>query len=483
MASDENVTSPAIYVSLLDQFVEAGIYDKEDNPDFAGDPLYAYLMSMMRDPWLRSRVLKDSVQSAVFYNITLDFIFQQLKMYQYQFARNQSIQNKIREAHEWELNKRQDGWRALMQEVEERNPGFTSYYGQKFQKEENLSDDILWQHFLDDWKEMEMRQVMRQCRDETAERSSSVARQTRISMQEVEEYVKRNQISEEEFLQAWSAMSGIWNSTLFERLRKIIQVQKRYPVLNQIANKMGRIASEESHHQMAVSSGKVYQMTHASKSDVSGVTVGNDLNSMLPLEVAQASDERLSDLFLYKYASHRLQTFSYRSEIYKSIHHLVTQPAKRKGPMIVCLDTSGSMIGEPEKISNSLLLRLLEIADRQRRDLYLLSFSVSVYPIDVKKERARLFDYFKKSASGDTNARSMMIKMFELLHHHADYMSSDVLWISDFKIPLVEQTLLEEMRESRRNGTFFYGLQIGMNARQDWDEYFDEKYELTLLTR
>ena len=478
MGIDENVTSPEIYVSLLDQFASAGTYDEEDNPDFAGDPLYAYLMSQMRDSWLRARVLANPVQMSVFYNITLEFVFQQLKMYRYNLMRSQSLQNKIRETHEWDSNRRQAGWHALMQEVEERNPGFTSYYKQKFQEEKNMSDDILWQHFLDDWKESEVKQVLQECRSTTESRCPSVAQQTRMSMQEVEDYMKKNPVTEDEFMQAWSAMSGIWNSTMFERLRKVIQIQKKYPILTEIANKMGRMADEDSLHQMSVSSGRVYQMNHASKSDVSGVTVGNDLNSMLPLEMAQASDETLSDLFLYKYVSHRLQTFSYKSEIFKPVHQLIPQPAKRKGPMIVCLDTSASMIGEPEKISNSLLLKLLEISDRQKRDLYLLSFAVSVYPVDVKKDRARLFEYFKKTSSGDTNARSMMEKMFELLHQHTTYMSSDVLWITDFKIPMVEKYLLEAMQERRREGTRFYGLQIGLNDRNDWNAYFDEKYVL-----
>ena len=52
------------------------------------------------------------------------------------------------------------------------------------------------------------------------------------------------------------------------------------------------------------------------------------------------------------------------------------------------------MVGKPEKIAYSLLIKILEIADRQRRDCFLIAFSVSINPIDVRRERARLLEFF-----------------------------------------------------------------------------------------
>lgn len=83
--------------------------------------------------------------------------------------------------------------------------------------------------------------------------------------------------------------------------------------------------------------------------------------------------------------------------------------------MIVCLDTSGSMTGVPERVAHSTLIRLLAIADRQKRDCFLIAFSVSIQPIDVRKERANLLSFFSRTACGDTDASRMMKKTFELL--------------------------------------------------------------------
>lgn len=51
------------------------------------------------------------------------------------------------------------------------------------------------------------------------------------------------------------------------------------------------------------------------------------------------------------------------------------------------------MTGVPERVAHSTLIRLLEIADRQKRDCFLIAFSVSIQPIDVRKERANLLSF------------------------------------------------------------------------------------------
>ena len=58
--------------------------------------------------------------------------------------------------------------------------------------------------------------------------------------------------------------------------------------------------------------------------------------------------------------------------------------------MIVCLDTSGSMTGKPERMANSLLIKLIEIAELQNRECFLITFSVSTKTIDIRRDRLKL---------------------------------------------------------------------------------------------
>ena len=140
-----------------------------------------------------------------------------------------------------------------------------------------------------------------------------------------------------------------------------MRIQRSCPEIVKVAHKMGRMADDEGREQIRVAEGSVYKMEHSSKCDILGISTGNDLNALLPIELAHSADSELEDLFVYKYLTRKLQTFRYKSEIMQPARRIETKPARPKGPMIVCLDTSGSMAGKPEKIAHSLLLSLIHI--------------------------------------------------------------------------------------------------------------------------
>ena len=308
-------------------------------------------------------------------------------------------------------------------------------------------------------------------------RKDALERRLRSNLKDIPEYIRQNRVDKDEFFQTWGMMSGLWNTVDFERIRKIVRIQRSCPEIVKVARKMGRMADDEGREQIRVAEGNVYKMEHSSKCDILGISTGNDLNTLLPIELAHSADSELEDLFVYKYLTRKLQTFRYKSEIMQPARRIETKPARPKGPMIVCLDTSGSMAGKPEKIAHSLLIKLLEIADRQRRNCFLIAFSVSIHPIDVRKERARLLEFFSKTACGDTDATRMLEATFRLLKEGKENMNADVLWVSDFKIPHSSPVFMEEIRRCREAGTHFYGLQIGITDNE-WAPFFDHIYRV-----
>ena len=56
-------------------------------------------------------------------------------------------------------------------------------------------------------------------------------------------------------------------------------------------------------------------------------------------------------------------------------------------------------------------------------------------------------------------------------------MNADVLWISDFKIPLSVPELTDQMLEYRKVDTHFYRLQLGI-AENGWMPFFDRIYRI-----
>lgn len=314
-----------------------------------------------------------------------------------------------------------------------------------------------------------------------------------LCLEVVPAYLADHQCPDDEFQQAWALMGGIWNAVTFEQILPIVRIQRKYPVLLQVAKIMGRQADEEGSERIAVSMGGDQKMTHAAPSDIEGVGVGNDISALLPLELAQMTDPDLDGLFAYKYATRRLQTFAYKSNQLQPVHKLRIQRARQKGPMIVCLDTSASMTGVPTQIAHSLIVKLLQLALAQDRELLLVAFSVTAKTLDVRKERTRLLQLFRQPAEGATDARDMLQKSLQTLIDNPAYRSADVLLISDFQIPLEtgekrDPQLLQQLRtmeEMRDYGTKFFGLQIGEPGPhlEAWRSHFDRIWNLPYKTR
>jgi len=115
-------------------------------------------------------------------------------------------------------------------------------------------------------------------------------------------------------------------------------------------------------------------------SEITSITIGNDLAHLLPGEVALLGDPDLEDLFYLKFAERRLLQYE-----------LEGRESEGRGPIILALDESGSMsetLGGvvKEAWGKSVMLGLLAIARRQKRDLAVIHFSgpnqlrTSVFP-------------------------------------------------------------------------------------------------------
>jgi uncharacterized protein with von Willebrand factor type A (vWA) domain len=267
----------------------------------------------------------------------------------------------------------------------------------------------------------------------------------------------------------------------------------KYPEIGEVARRMGRTVEEEGRDHISVQSGFHFKIDHSSGSDIEGITVGNDINALLPMELTQYADEQLEDLFYKKFLTRRLQTFRYRSELNKPAQKLHKQRAVRRGPMIVCLDSSASMYGVPQKIMLSLLGKLEQTAEELQRDCFLIDFSVSIRPIDLRARlRNRLMERIGQKPEkgsecvqgefpfigGGTDAEKMLRLTFALLDDGGNrYMNADVLWVTDFLIPRTTQELMERFQEYKESGTRFYGFQIG-EGENNWEKYFDHIYRI-----
>ncbi len=102
------------------------------------------------------------------------------------------------------------------------------------------------------------------------------------------------------------------------------------------------------------------------------VKAGNDLQRLLPSELGNLASEDTEALLYRKLMENSAMQYELRGKEHRA-----------EGPIVLCIDESGSMIGLPDIWAKSVLFGLMEIAARQKRPVYLVHFDGKVTRTDV----------------------------------------------------------------------------------------------------
>lgn len=259
----------------------------------------------------------------------------------------------------------------------------------------------------------------------------------------------------------------------YEDKKKIDNYVHRYPKLREIVDMIGRDKDPSKEEKDAI----IYKFLpvtvakNSSVEEIDRVESGDNLERVLPVELSMPED-----LFYKRYATKELQQFSSQGKDKPKkieMHH--KDPRLTKGPIIVSIDTSGSMSGQPERIAFSLLRQLLRMAKKQKRPCYLISFSVRSKSIDLAKPRnwGKLDNFLKKSFSGGTDGEQMLAEAIRVLQKGA-YEMADVLIVSDFEFPQPVSATMDKINKEKALGTRFYGLKIGRSGVCGYNNVMDK---------
>ena len=570
--TNKDLVESQFYLKILDDFCKSGQVKIPDPAstvmpwDLKEDPLKDYLIHLFtlkvtiaetgeEVQKFQRQVVNSRIKSKIFYETVGKFIVECVHHMRFQRQRAWTESHRADDVLDWTPFRRmnEEVWRSLLDQIDEehRNDGFDKTFFLQLFGEESIQanhngeihdgdTDRLhssigaskaenWERLVRDWKACIEQQVISKLKDFIALRQTHFETGLVRMMDQITRNMKLKGISEQRAVQAWEMMKNAWTETEFERRLNEMKIQDQYPEIKEIVAKMGRVADANGKDRLTIASGVDMKMEHSSGSDIEGITVGDDLNSLLPLELAQYSDEDMEGLFIYKYRTRRLQTFRYKSEMSKPSRKLGFTHASRKGPMIVCLDTSASMYGTPERISSTLISLLEETAEDLERDCFLIDFSVSTRAIDLmakrKAERLKrigitVVEVHESSGipgtsespensaglssdgqahtgrgirrqpttthlpfiGGGTSAKKMMNQMFDLLDNDGlHYVNADVLWITDFLIPNPPQQMLARFKEYKETGTRFYGIRIVRDDDKEpneWKDYFNHIYTI-----
>ena len=237
----------------------------------------------------------------------------------------------------------------------------------------------------------------------------------------------------------------------FELARRL----RSEPKLRQIADLAGRMRN--------VAAAKQRERTKYVPSEVVGVTQGSDLSRVLPSELVRLTVPDLRPYFLRDFLEGKLLQYELKG-----------REKEGRGPLVVCLDSSGSMAEgrrpyTKEVWAKAVLLALFWIAARQKRAFACVHFGSrteikmfefpdprSARPADVAEMAAFFF-------GGGTDFEAPLRKAQELLEK-SEYRKGDVVFITDGQAFVSDEFLLGFRAAKARKGFAVWTVLVDVYA-------------------
>ncbi len=255
-----------------------------------------------------------------------------------------------------------------------------------------------------------------------------------------------------------------------EQLKKWVSYISEDDGVKQLCDLMGRLRrAEKTKRQELIRTAltiKEYVPDVNSREEIIGVDWGRDIERAVPHEISLLADEETSVLFDVKLAEGRLMCFKMEGETsrYDEIEEerLTEVEEEKAGPVIICVDTSGSMKGSPETIAKAVTLYMATRAVSHQRECFLISFSTGIETLDLSGEIgiAKVIEFLRRSFHGGTDVNPALTHALGVMQDKG-YQQADLLVISDFIMASVPEPLCGKIRRAKENRNRFYSLSIG----------------------
>lgn len=211
--------------------------------------------------------------------------------------------------------------------------------------------------------------------------------------------------------------------------------------------------------------------------ELRGIRHSGRLERMLGSEAMQIRHPVLHKLWRARLAESRLLTYESEAVLVERVPDPAARtPAaalpraepRRRGPMILAIDTSGSMRGAPEQIAKAVVLQALRVAQRERRGCLLIAFGG---PGELVERDLRppgragagldaLLALLGQSFDGGTDVQAPIERAVERVHE-ARWRSADLLIVSDGEFGCTPATLARLDEARRTLGLRVQGILVG----------------------
>nr|MCR4626402.1 VWA domain-containing protein [Treponema sp.] len=293
------------------------------------------------------------------------------------------------------------------------------------------------------------------------------------------------------FGRLWDLSTGCFNDYGFEILKDFADLLENDEALIELADLIGRQENEKEHYEIELRN-KVeikteYHPKNAYRGQISGLRLSGEITAALPSELALFQNAATKVYFSQKFAEKKLLSYAYinlqkyfREEHKKEQVKKAVKGTDQKGPVIICVDTSGSMNGTPERVAKTITFALAKKCLNEERKCFLISFSSGIEVQDLSDfSKANgieeLVNFLRKSFNGGTDAEPALLKSLELMQTN-EWKNADVLVVSDMIMGEFSEKLTTDIETQREKKSKFYSLVVGNSGNQKVIECFNENW-------
>lgn len=284
---------------------------------------------------------------------------------------------------------------------------------------------------------------------------------------------------------AWDLAESTQHESVFDLFQRSQRILEQEEHIRAIAERLGRLDRAERDYTNRTlknfSKPETWITNRAARSTVVGVRESDDISAIISPEAVLLSSQQTEDLFYLKFAEKKLLTYDYQPEARTratALHGKAKEKftVKRRGPIILAVDTSASMKGEWEQDAKALALALVRVAFRQQRPVHVISFSQSTDSIVLSPARKgsldKLIKFLLMSFHGGTDLAVALTKGLAKLQDQ-EFRKADMMFLTDGDADVFARNQVTAMNAARKEGVRFYGLLVGNTANKRLLAQFD----------
>jgi uncharacterized protein with von Willebrand factor type A (vWA) domain len=248
--------------------------------------------------------------------------------------------------------------------------------------------------------------------------------------------------------EGWSTSSGVGGQANIAVARDLAAHVRRSSRLQQIAELAGRMRRIALH--------KHRTRTKHSADEICDVELGNDVGRVLPSELVALKNRSLRLDFFRRFAERSLLQYK-----------LVGTEKVGRGPIVVCIDSSGSMEGSKDIWAKAVALGLLAIAQEENRDFAIVHFGsvnqIRTWQFDRPVDPLVVAESLDWFFDGGTNFETPLTTALEI-QTQARFEKGDVIFITDGLCEVRDEFMARFNATRRERGVCVYSVLINCGS-------------------